>query len=291
MLACPAFGAIQYKSGGTFADVSAVQYKSAGTFSDVTPMAYSGAAWYALISYGVYHEYHLFTIWGQSNPQGQGVAADSVTGTGGLEIKTNNTIVNPIMDPTGQTITGGFTAANTGSSWPAFAKKYAELSGSTPILLILGVPGAGLTVEWVTGYPMWSEDLYPLASAHVSNALEYLQGQGYDVDFNGIIWWQGETDAITSQGASDYQAGLTSFVETALSDFSEWENLNFYIVKIKDNDILDYQIRNADDAVAAANSRVFVAYENPYTAGDQHHSQAEYNIIGEAVAAYILGAE
>ena len=265
--------------------VSAIKTYSTA-WDDITPKAHSGGYWLALISYVTHH---FFVDIGQSNACGYSNSVNTLSGVGGIEIKTNGTLVTPVTDPCGQAV-GKFDATVKGSSWPAFAKKYAEISSKPPIILCLGAMAAGLTSDpyesgqWAVG----AADLYASAKTHIDSAIATLESDGYKIDFKGFIFWQGETDGQINVSTAAYQAALETLATQYFSDYSAWgTDLNFYLIKIKNNGANDYKIRDADDNASVGNVRIKVAFENPYTGADEHHTQAEYDVIGEAVATYI----
>ena len=286
LIAAHANAAIEYNG----ATISAVKrYNSA--WSEVTPKTYAGSTWLALISYDTY-DYHFFAVLGQSNAQGFGSSFTSPDGTGGIEIKTSGSFVNPIDDPTGQAV-GDFDASNTGSAWPAFCAEYYALTGKHPILLCLGAGASGLITDLLDSgcwNPTYTDDLYDQSVTYITEALADIAASPTYSNclFKGIVWWQGETESATGTSASTYQTALQGLFDSYASDLSGY-NFNWYCIQIKNLNTNDSYIRTGTTNFASAEARAFVGVDNPYpySNNSDHHTQAEYDAIGEALAAFI----
>ena len=277
---------IQYNGSA----VGAVQTYSGAAWADCVPKQYQSEAWFALIPYGDNYEYHFFVVMGQSNAQGFGESWTSADGTGGIEIKTNGTIVNPIIDPTGQWDWEFDAAANT-SAWPAFCKEYFTLTGKHPIFLCLGAGASGLISDPLNSgswNPTFEGSLYDGAVSRISTALSRLDTAEYNYTWKGVFWWQGETEG-GSTTSEEYQTALQGLFDAFSTEFSS-HSFNWYCVQIKSTSTGYNLIRAGTSAFATAESRAYIAANNPgpYASdSNPHHTSAEYDAIGILAAQFI----
>ncbi|HID2843112.1 TPA: hypothetical protein ACXGI0_005536, partial [Klebsiella pneumoniae] len=83
-------------------------------------------------------EYVVFLIAGQSNAQGMGAAAKSLTVNPGIAYQYYSGNLTPVLgDPVGN--------ASTGSAWPAFANEFYRRTGLGVIFIPTAVGSSGLT--------------------------------------------------------------------------------------------------------------------------------------------------
>jgi len=242
------------------------------------------------------HEYELCVVMGQSNCRGNGVAAQSPTGTG-LEVHTNGTIETSIVDPVGQD-DSPFQIATTGSIWPSLANEYYALTGKKLIILQLAVGGSAqhARADFGTGYWIGGENnIYDLAKTEIDAALTALNLTEYNYLFKWIIWFQGETDAIAIYNSDEtqeqYEADLATMIGYFFNDYST-HSLKFGIIQIAS--VTGYttecaQIQSAQASVSGSVENAFLAYDNNISmAGWDDYTQTMYNGMAADIASAMI---
>ena len=124
-----------------------------------------------------------------------------------------------------------------------------------------------------------------------------LTNGGYTYNIRGVIWYQGESDAVHSSNANAYEANLTNFIAQVRSDVGD-PNLPFVITKIKyvSPPGFETEVRDAQQAVADNLQYVSILDAANYTFRDNVHLDADsmYQYGVDAVTAMeqaILGNE
>lgn len=233
------------------------------------------------------HEYELCVVMGQSNCRGNGIAAQSPTGTG-LEIHTNGTIEASIVDPVGQD-DSPFQIATTGSIWPSLANEYYALTGKKLIILQLAVGGSAQHERADIGPGYWiggENNIYDLAKAEIDSALTALNLTEYNYLFKWLIWFQGETDALAIHNSDEtqeqYAADIAAMIGYFFADYSAY-NLKFGVIQIAS--VTGYatecaQIQAAQASVAGSVENAFLAYDNDLSmSGWDDYTQTMYNTM------------
>lgn len=89
------------------------------------------------------------------------------------------------------------------------------LQGADVRLVKYGVSGSNLAVQWnpATG------PLYAAFRAKVNAALADLSARGLNYRVEGMIWMQGESDALNAAYADSYAANLSNLIATVRSEF------------------------------------------------------------------------
>lgn len=225
----------------------------------------------------------LFLIAGQSNARGFG--GDS-TGTptvtnGSLQYKSGS--LQPLADP-------AFDAAN-GSAWPAFANAYglcALASGAVSSTNLIASSGGSGT---------WSDSsLFDDAVAQAVAAKAALEGAGWTVTFRGVLWCQGEQDAINSsltevQIRDQYAAGLEDLYDRFVAEFDP--SIKMWVSRTGKpgtggGDFIRGQaVRDGQDLAAATVPGIELAFADAITFPDEgwmadyyHYNQDGYNAMG-----------
>ncbi len=238
----------------------------------------------------------LFLIAGQSNAQGYGDAAQSVTAPAQAFAFNGGTLV-PATDPVGN--------AQTGSAWPAFARTYANGGTEAVVLIPAARGGTGQTAvantgagSWVPGGELFASSIsaYKAANAHVAS-------RGYAPYLRGVLWSQGENDAIAInkglQSAADYKADLQRMIAQYRAELGA--TTAFYLFQTGTSHL---ESDAGYAAVRAAQNQV--ALEDPYTylvftgaAGfparqfmkdAYHYTQQGYNEMGQMGAVHVMRA-
>ncbi|MCC7360279.1 MAG: hypothetical protein IT317_12420 [Anaerolineales bacterium] len=186
--------------------------------------------------------------------------------------------------------TNGLTLAN-----PAFHKGFGpEVSTG---LQLLNFPGYGLVAEVKYAEPgtdlnFWwkpGNATYNRMLTRVSAAKGALQGAYPDrtVYIAGFFWMQGESDAISTTLASQYQANLTNFIGQVRDDFGD-ASLPFVLGQILDGHHEAGVVRAAQAQVAASvpNVRLVTTDDLPHeTQEGIHFTSAGIYGLGERFGA------
>ena len=245
----------------------------------------------------------IFLVGGQSNAQGQGDSSTSptvATNAAFLWDQTPGELVQ-LQDPVGDNSLGG-EIANDGSAWPSFANKWIELTGRRP-MFAYHAKGATTQVEEadIALNGTWDiNDATPLTDDAVTkiNALmAYLTSEGLEYTLRGVLWSQGETDAIRIDDATITKAQYKTELDSMISDFST--NItgtpSFYIFRtgtLEAGDTSGFvDVRAAQDEVAVVRSDTTIVFDNAVNypaegkmADSLHYTQAGYNEMGETGA-------
>ena len=249
----------------------------------------------------------LFLVAGQSNAVGRG---DSV-----LSIRVpldHGYEWSPLMN---RLTDGNDPIANaaTGSAWPAFLKRWYELTGRRAVIVGAAKGGSaqhylatqGSSDDWDD--PARGGTLYAAAVARLDSALASLPTQGYTPVFRGILWDQGGRDAKAigagDIGITDYRSAFEAMIGRFRARYGRTTAM--WIVRLGRESAGDRpgwtEVRRIQDEVAAADPYAWIVFENAIDfpaegkmADEVHYNQAGYNEIGrvaaENAAAAIFGA-
>jgi len=100
----------------------------------------------------------------------------------------------------------------------SFGYRLHQLQPSDNIYLVkLGLSNADLAVDWRTD---GTGAVYNVFKARVDAALDNLNKAHLDPKIAGMIWMQGESDALNAEYAANYQANLQTFIGKVRTDFS-----------------------------------------------------------------------
>lgn len=242
----------------------------------------------------------VFIIAGQSNAAGRGDAKQSPDVAEGIAYQYVQGEIKPAKDPVGN--------AFTGSAWPQFALTYHEKTGRRAGFISTAVPGSALLLLADGGMGNWSRKgkLFNAAIAETTRAMDTFKEQGFRPKLKGILWVQGEMDAIRMPDIvrqDDYEGALRDLIrrfrEAALEN--GWhKKVPFYIFQTGTN--LDKKddgyrmVRDVEDHVENASDGVIVVARDAITFPARrlmkdpvHYTQEGYNEMGrvgaEAVAA------
>jgi len=136
--------------------------------------------------------------------------------------------------------------------------------------------------------------LYSRMKAFLENRAAQLNAWAGGYEVVGMIWIQGEADSIVEVEADAYETNLNSFIAQARIDFNN-ATMPFIIARLNADNVAAFAgtIRTAQDAVAAADSRVTVV--NPDVINldiDNKHYTADGcaelgELLGAALDAFI----
>ncbi len=229
----------------------------------------------------------LFAVGGQSNAEGHGEGSPNVI-SGAYEV--DGSTVKNLSDPVGD--------ADTGSAWPAFAKKYHSATGRCIAIVELAKGSTAQAAAANGGAGNWdtSGSLRGNLVSGVKNAITTLQNKGFNVRYKGILWSQGERDAQAIDSGditkSDYKTAfqtLTAYFETQLGG-------RMYVARTGTKDSGDtsgfQDVRDAQDEIAAKKDFVVMAFTDAVDfpaegkmADNLHYDQDGLDEMGRAMAA------
>lgn len=202
----------------------------------------------------------LFAVGGQSNAVGRGGASKSpeLPRDVGVEFKpTTDNISDPLEDPVGN--------AETGSAWPAFAKRYHELTGSMIGIVSSAVGGTAQVAAADRGLGNWdkSGNLRSTLVSDVTAAREALESAGYNVRFRGILWMQGTRDAQAIRDGTitkhQYKSALREMISYYDDTFDRWHLCVFETGHPKYGDRDGFaQVREAQRQIAQDQPRAWM---------------------------------
>lgn len=238
----------------------------------------------------------VFLVAGQSNAVGTGDPADApaIPEDAAYEFRAADDELVPLNEPVGPD--------DGGSAWAAFAREYNELTGSPVVIVAKPVGGAAQhpDADRFRGVGHWRG-----GSTYCSAAIEaidqcrtYLRNRGISYNFEGVLWHQGESDAIAiDQGyhsLPNYRSAFREMV-TYFRDEVDQSVLAFYIFKIgrqRSGDTDGWRaVRNAQDEFAEQIEDVHVVFDGAVTFAEDgrmqdelHYTQAGYNEMGRSGA-------
>jgi hypothetical protein len=269
------------------------------------------------------NEIDVFLIGGQSNALGQGNSAQSPIPTADTAFQYYNSTISPANDPVGGAgnyAIGEYTDSPTGgSAWPSFAIEYHRATGRKIAFVPTAVSGSAQTQEAVdAGLISVSWDttgtLYTNSISKLTSAISSLTSEGYTPVFKGILWAQGETDAICiALASSPCPITATRYREAAETMIENYRNAlgsstPFYIFQTGVAGAGTYafndsyrQIRDAQAEIAANDPYTKIVFSNaldfqtrgliiPTDGSKVHYTQAGYNEMGAIGASNIVSA-
>lgn len=161
-------------------------------------------------------EVDLITFMGQSNIAGRGTGGPAPVGGTAYEFRaiTDPTRLYPLEDPFGvnENVSGAIDdgAAKTGSCVPSFVRSYFANVGRTIIGVSASDGGTGID-DWTPNTARYND-----AVSRINAAIAYLQGEGFTIAHNYVVWGQGEHDYAMS--ISDYATKLKAIRSALTTD-------------------------------------------------------------------------
>lgn len=283
-------------NGGSSTELSSVSICNSGLSKQVSPFVRVDSVWYALISYGA--EWRLVVGLGQSNMVGNPDPAmpgygEYVTITNeGVEYKTISGTVVALAEPTGNNdYPFNYSGQSTrplngqGSLWLSLAKTYFDLTGQKIIVLSLGIDGASSTQ--IINYRESA------VKPRIDACLSYLTAEGYDFEWEDILWCQGEADNMYGVSAAQYAANMGTLFGYFKTQYSSIYTLRFQMIYPYSSAYWEpFNAQVGMNAFAANNTDAFVAFGEYYTGPSAYHyDQDQLDVIGISVANTIAGLE
>jgi hypothetical protein len=100
----------------------------------------------------------------------------------------------------------------------SFGRRLSELYPDDDIYLVKeGISDSNLAVDW---NPDGSGTIYNRFKERVNAALANLSAAGLEPEIAGMIWMQGESDALNATRAANYETNLKNFIGKVRSDLS-----------------------------------------------------------------------
>lgn len=259
--------------------------------------------WMDITEGSAVNEIDIFLIAGQSNAKGAGDSALSLDPVIGTVFQYNSATGLTY----GQDIIGsGSSAAQTGSAWPAFGVTYYNITGRKICFVNAAVNATTNTAAAPNTNGTWDTTgvLFDTSVSRVQQALSVLTTLGYTPVFKGVLWGQGENDAIGINSAAitqaDYIAAFQKLIRRYRGVFGS--RMPFYIFRTgtitNQSDAGFAQIREAQVQVANGDSLTNVVFYNAIdfpgrglmNVDETHYLQAGYNEMGRIGAQNVLTA-
>lgn len=248
---------------------------------------------------------YLFIVAGQSNAVGSGADAN-----GGYESAADvaqfwawdedPALLKPLKDPVYKSVKG--------SAWPAFCRRFFELTGRKVYILNVASGGAAVTDGGYTTANTWADNAYGTLRATARTQFEalkaHLERQQLPFEIGGLLWCQGETDGgriaagtVSTQEYMDGTLGVFAFFR----ELTGKATLDAFVSKIGfskttlapgTNAHEGYvAVQEAQEEMCRGEAYVHMAFRLAptfFAAGFMsdsiHYNQTGYNMMGEALA-------
>lgn len=248
---------------------------------------------------------YLFIVAGQSNAVGYGADAN-----GGYESAADvaqfwawdedPALLKPLKDPVYKSVKG--------SAWPAFCRRFFELTGRKVYILNVASGGAAVTDGGYTTANTWADNAYGTLRATARTQFEalkaHLERQQLPFEIGGLLWCQGETDggriAAGTVSAQEYMDG-TLGVFAFFRELTGKATLDVFVSKIGFSTTTlapgtsahegYVAVHEAQEKMCRDNEHVHMAFrlaptffDVGYMSDTIHYNQTGYNMMGEALA-------
>lgn len=274
------FGELMFWAGEalTLAEVADVNHYLASRW---TPITFAG-------------EVDVIMVAGQSNAEGRGTGGPKLPP--GRAFYYDGTFFSPLTDPVG--------GANLGSAWPAFARRYYELTGRRSVWIEQATSDTPVVTNQSPNWDFATGTLYPAARDAFNAVVAAIEAAGGSVGKGFMLWVQGEADATyISNGTatqSDHQNGLEALFAGFKANCPRLDRIVMAELgaRVSGNYATGFTAVRAAQAAAAAalSTYVHLGYTGAkgfVAAGkmtdDVHYSQAGLNDLGEGLAVYAAG--
>lgn len=212
----------------------------------------------------------VFLIAGQSNATGHGDSLLSPRAITGKVLQINTGVIKDANDPIGVNIGTSADQATYGSAWPSFGNTYYNRTSRKICFVPSSRAATSQTAAADVGNGNWDTTgvLFDSAVARVNSAMSVLRNTGYNPIFKGVLWIQGESDAIAINNAATNQAAYIEAFRKMLRKFRQnfGASMPFYDFRIgtssTNSDAGFASIRNAQQIVANSDSVTQIIYYN-----------------------------
>jgi len=237
----------------------------------------------------------VYGFFGQSNMKGfntDGVT-DTVQVMPGTAYQFYQGIIKIANDPIGN--------AQGSSMGPAFARQYYNLTSRKICLVPAAFEGTSQTIAADDGHGNWDTTgtLFAISVARLDSAITALRSAGYTPILKGILWGQGETDAIGINASLTTQAAYDAACRKMIRRYKDiyGKQISFLIFRTATEtvggvfnsakDIGYSQIRAAQEAIAMGDSLTRIVFYNAFDfpgrslfSDQYHYKQKGYNEMG-----------
>lgn len=248
---------------------------------------------------------YLFIVAGQSNAVGYGADAN-----GGYESAADvaqfwawdedPALLKPLKDPVYKSVKG--------SAWPAFCRRFFELTGRKVYILNVASGGAAVTDGGYTTTNTWADNAYGTLRATARAQFEalkaHLEQQQLPFEIGGLLWCQGETEggriAAGTVSTQEYVDG-TLDVFAFFRELTGKATLDVFVSKIGFSTTTlapgtpahegYVAVQEAQEALCRGEEYVHMAFrlaptffDVGYMSDTIHYNQTGYNMMGEALA-------
>ena len=228
----------------------------------------------------------VFLVAGQSNANGLGDPdAGSAAPEEAREYDPETGTFAPLAEPVGP--------GDGGSAWTAFARAYHDATGRPLVIISTAVNGAALHPDADENRAAgdWRPDSE--YARHAVSAVEDCMAALDGATFRGVLWHQGESDAIaidddhhTLDAYEDAFWALLDYFRHAFGD--DTPLYLFQIGRRRDEDTAGWQaVRDAQERFAAADETVHLVFSDAVAFGEDgrmqdiyHYTQAGYDEMG-----------
>lgn len=243
---------------------------------------------------------HVFSVGGQSNAQGAGNAVRSPEPPAqfALEYAPQTESFVALRDPVGD--------ANHGSAWPAFASEYCDLTNQPLVMVGAARSGSG-QVEAANPDLHWDpsvdrNDLVASLVERTTDALVTLEHNGFDPVYEGVLWSQGETDALAIDAGDispeEYETALRGLIRRIREQRGD-AGLRFYIFQTgrpREEDTEGFRtVRSVQRRIAEEDQYTHLVFADAVNFPDEgkmqdslHYTQSGYNEMGAVGARNIV---
>lgn len=238
----------------------------------------------------------VFLIAGGSNAVGFGSSDKSPRVSAESVLQFSNANVFAANDPVGN--------ASTGSTWPQFGVTYTNKTGRKIAFVPAASANSSLIARFGGAWNPTSGTSFTDSLLNLQNALQALKTSGYSPELKGILWSQGEIDALAinsnTMSASEYAAALQSVVEGFRKSLNQ--AVPFYIAQIGNQVGADNrgfgEIRRAQNLLAESTPGVHIVVRDAGTfpllgmmnGSTNTYTQAGYNDIGSVAGGNVANA-
>lgn len=160
----------------------------------------------------------VFVIAGQSNASGRGDNNQVYSGSVGALLFKNNYTLFSLTDPTDSAAGQIDTISNDsalGSVWPLVANSNTAATSRKVIYIPCAKGGSSITAWLPTAN---HQDRVTLYGSMIFRTQTVMSNSNFNLTLRGVLWWQGETDAIAAMSTAAYQSNLTVFASNVFAD-------------------------------------------------------------------------
>jgi hypothetical protein len=172
----------------------------------------------------------------------------------------------------------------------SFGRAMADSDAQARVAIVkYAVNGTNLAQDWAPGVG----SVYTDFNASITAARQRLDGLSVPYEIRGLLWMQGESDALDETMAASYQQNMTAFIES-VRGFVGVADMPVVIARIRGTMPAPFYhslaVRMAQESVAAGDANVRIIDTDPLTlhADGVHYDTAGQLALGQAFATAML---